>query len=218
TYQRINKEKLGQQTAITLLHHQEKITILLPFVDKASIQNALNAWVLLHALGWKKEILQDRLLQLKSLPMRQEIKNGKNNCTIINDTYSADINSLRIALETLSHLRQHQKKTLILSDLLQTGENDQALYLQVADLLREKHVRKFVGIGPQLMQNQDAFEELEAYFFSSVADFQEQLYQLEFSQEDILVKGARIFEFEKITHLLEEKSHQTVMEINLNAM
>lgn len=218
TYQRINKEKLGKQTAITLLHHQEKITILLPFVDKASIQNAMNAWVLLHALGWKKEILQDRLLQLKSLPMRQEIKNGKNNCTIINDTYSADINSLRIALDTLSHLRQHQKKTLILSDLLQTGENDQALYLQVADLLREKHVRKFVGIGPQLMQNQDAFEELEAYFFSSVADFQEQLYQLEFSQEDILVKGARIFEFEKITHLLEEKSHQTVMEINLNAM
>lgn len=218
TYQKIHNEKLGQQTAVTFLYQQEKISVLLPFVDKASVQNALNAWVFLHTLGWDKEVLQNRILQLKSLPMRQEIKNGKNNCTIINDTYSADINSLRIALDTLVHLQQHQKKTLILSDLLQTGENDQVLYHQVADLLREKQVRKFIGIGPQLMQNQEAFDEIEAYFFTSVSAFQEQLHQLGFSQEDILIKGARKFEFEKITHLLEEKSHQTVMEINLNAM
>ncbi len=218
TYLRINSENLGNQTTVTFLKNQEKITILLPFADKASIQNSLNAWVLLHALGWNKDVLQERLLQLKSLPMRQEIKNGKNNCTIVNDTYSADINSLRIAIDTLTHLNQHKKKTLILSDLLQTGENDANLYQQVADLLREKNIQKFIGIGEQLIQNKEVFEDVEAYFYPSVAAFKSDFAQLQFSQEDILIKGARIFELEKITHLLEEKSHQTVMEINLNAM
>lgn len=218
TYHQLEKEKLGSQTAVTFLKNQEKITVLLPFVDKASIQNALNAWVLLHHLGWDKTILQERLLELKSLPMRQEIKNGKNNCTIINDTYSADINSLRIALDTLLHLRQHQKKTLILSDLLQTGENDQVLYQQVADLLKDKQISKFVGIGAQLILNKETFEEVEAYFYPTVEAFLSDFDHLSFSQEDILVKGARVFEFEKITYLLEDKSHQTVLEINMNAM
>ena len=195
------------------------ITITIPFSDEASIENAINCWCVLLYLGVDDITIADKMLQLRSVEMRLELKQGSNNCSVINDSYSADINSLTIALDFLAQQQQHPNRTLILSDILQSGKNSQDLYKDVAAILQQKNIHRFIGIGPEISRQQDAFKNIpHTFFFPSTTDFKQQFYTLHFNNETILLKGARIFEFEQISHLLEEKVHQTVLEINLNAI
>ena len=159
------------------------------------------------------------MLLLRPVEMRLELKKGINNCSVINDSYSADINSLMIALDFLMQQQQHPNRTLILSDILQSGKSGAALYTDVVSILQQKNINRFIGIGPEISKQKDAFKNIaQTFFYTSIADFKEHFHSLHFYNETILLKGARIFEFEQISHLLEEKVHQTVLEINLNAI
>jgi len=151
--------------------------------------------------------------------MRLELKEGINNCSIINDSYSADLDSLSIALDFLSQQQQHNKRTVILSDVLQSGQSADQLYTTIAAILSQKNLNRFIGIGPRLSAHANAFEKIpNKTFFDSTEEFLKQLASLQFNDETILLKGARVFRFEKISHALEQKMHETVMEINLNAL
>ncbi|HJU45161.1 MAG TPA: alanine racemase, partial [Chitinophagaceae bacterium] len=142
-------------------------------------------------------------------------------CLVINDSYSSDLSSLRIALDFLAQQQQHKKHTVILSDILQTGRPEKELYEEIAGILKQKNIQRLIGIGPQLSRQAAAFEKVEGLkiaFYPDTEAFRKDFYHLEFSNESILLKGARMFAFEQITQLLEQKVHQTVLEINLNAL
>jgi alanine racemase len=217
-------EKKGSRTTITANDQRDNddnrlIAITIPFIDEASIENAITCWCVLLHLHIDDALIAEKMLQLRSVEMRLELKQGINNCSVINDSYSADINSLTIALDFLSQQQQHPNRTLILSDILQSGKNSRKLYADVASILQQKNINRFIGIGPEILQKQGAFKNIpQTVFFSSTADFKHQFYTLHFYNETILLKGARVFEFEQFSHLLEEKIHQTVLEINLNAI
>lgn len=201
----------------TFTDHSSLITI--PFTDDAYIENAINCWCVLLCLNIPAEQIAERMFQLRPVEMRLELKQGINNCSIINDSYSADINSLTIALDFLAQQQQHPNRTLILSDILQTGRSSDALYADIASILRQKNINRLIGIGPEIFKQQDAFKDIpQTAFFSSVADLKIHFHALHFFNETILLKGARVFEFEQVSHLLEEKVHQTVLEINLTAI
>jgi alanine racemase len=224
----IQKEK--QQTIISALYHRIRIndsksspsnplSITIPFTDDASIQNAFTCWCVLLHLQIPTLDIQKRMLQLKAVEMRLELKQGINNCSVINDSYSADINSLTIALDFLVQQQQHPTRTLILSDILESGKTGVELYGAVASILQQKNIQRFIGIGPDIFKHQQVFHNIpQSFFFSSIAECMQQFYSIHFHNETILLKGARVFEFEQISHLLEEKLHQTVLEINLNAV
>ena len=195
------------------------VTITIPFTDEAAIENAITCWCVLLHLNIADTLIAEKMLLLRSVEMRLELKQGINNCSVINDSYSADINSLTIALDFLSQQQQHPNRTLILSDILQSGKSSRQLYLNVAAILQQKNINRLIGIGPEISQQQEAFKNIpQTFFFASTADFKQQFYTLHFYNETILLKGARVFEFEQLSHLLEEKIHQTVLEINLNAI
>lgn len=199
-------------------HHQPQ-TINIPFTDDASIENAINCWCVLLYLKVNEDIIAARMKQLRTVEMRLELKKGINNCSVINDSYSADINSLNIALDFLAQQQQHPNRTLVLSDILQSGKNSQELYTTIAALLQQKKINRLIGIGSEISKQQAAFKDIkQTVFFDSVADLKQQFHSLHFFNESILLKGARVFEFEQISHLLEEKAHQTVLEINLSAI
>jgi len=213
----IGKQKNG--TTITASLQEQSIAISIPFTDEASIENAINCWCVLINLGLANNVIAERMQLLRTVEMRLELKKGINNCSVINDSYSADINSLSIALDFLSQQQQHPDKTLILSDILQTGKSSEQLYADVAAMLVQKKINRFIGIGTEISKQQQAFTAIQhSQFFSSVADFKMHFHSLHFFNETILLKGARVFEFEQISHLLEEKVHQTVLEINLSAI
>ncbi|MNK12654.1 Alanine racemase [compost metagenome] len=194
-----------------------EIECLIPFSDKASVENGIICWATLLALGYTPEEADERLEKLTRVSMRLELKNGINNCSIIDDSYSADISSLAIALDFLNIQNQHTKRTLILSDISETGKKNEVLYSEIASLLKQKDVDRLIGIGPHITASADLFD-LETTFFENTQGFIESFPAMHFSNETILVKGARKFEFERISKLIAQKVHDTVLEVDLNAL
>lgn len=208
--------------AVSIIHcsyKNETFDFSIPYTDDASVHNAITCACVLLQFGIAFPVIKFRIPELRPVEMRLELKQGINNCSIINDSYSSDINSLVIALDFLVQQQQHQDKTLILSDMLQTGRSPVELYSKIAGILQQKKLTKFIGIGPEISLHSQVFQKIrDTAFFSSTESFLESLPLLKFHNETILLKGARMFEFEKISHVFEDKKHETVLEINLNAL
>ncbi len=206
-------------SSIETFYQRKKTVIEIPFTDDASIQNAIHCLCVLFILNKNPVRELVRFKSLFPIAMRLEMKKGINQCNIINDSYSNDLYSLGIALDFLNQQKQHKNHTLILSDILQSGMEPDKLYSQVSSLLQEKNIDCFYGIGTDIFSQQKEFSALKnKSFFKSTDEFLNNLFLSSFHDETILIKGARQFEFEKISHFLEQKVHQTVLSINLNAI
>lgn len=194
-------------------------TFSLPFTDSASTQNVLHCIMALLHLGFNEQEIQEKINQLRAIPMRLELKQGINQCQIIDDSYNNDLGGLRISLDFLESINA-PKKTLILSDILQSGLTLEQLSQHVLKLIGEKQIQKFIGIGFGFHSHQQLFKTLkiDLDFYLTTEDFLKEADWNSFVNEAILVKGARVFQFEKITRSLQKKIHGTTMEIDLGAM
>ena len=208
-------ERQDKLTALKLVVHNEPMSFVIPFVDDASVENAIHCIVVCLEMKMDPRVLAQRLLGLSSIAMRLEIKAGINNCTIVNDYYNSDVNSLAIALDVMNQQQQHKEKVLILSDILESGRDERELYGAIAELIGEKGVGMLVGIGPAISRQAKQFP-ANSRFFNDVNDFMQRFPFSQFRNQTILLKGARAFEFEQIGMELQEKAHETVLEINFN--
>lgn len=214
----INYSLTERSTTLVLNYHGQSFEVVIPFIDRASRENVMHCIALMLHLGYAPAEVSRRCLHLTPVEMRLEINEGINNCLLINDSYSLDINSLSIALDFLQHDHQHHNKTLIISDFAQSGLPDAELYPQVASLARERGVSRMVCIGPALSRNRQCFSGLQAEFFDDTDAFLSSFDTSRLQNETVLLKGARCFRFEKIARLLQRKSHETIMEVNLDAL
>ncbi|MEG1544463.1 MAG: bifunctional UDP-N-acetylmuramoyl-tripeptide:D-alanyl-D-alanine ligase/alanine racemase, partial [Tannerellaceae bacterium] len=201
----------------TLLGYERVYTI--PFTDDASIENVMHCLALMLYLKPTSVNEEERFSHLEPVAMRLDIKQGINNCLLINDTYNSDINSLDIALDFQYSRRVGKalKSTLILSDILQSGTLPKSLYKKVADLVRRKKVDRIIGIGRDLKEYSAAFD-IEKEFYLTTDEFIKSSSFKKFKNELILIKGSRHFHFEHISELLEKKVHETILEVNLDAI
>ncbi|MDP2424022.1 MAG: bifunctional UDP-N-acetylmuramoyl-tripeptide:D-alanyl-D-alanine ligase/alanine racemase [Bacteroidales bacterium] len=204
-------------TRIVGRYNYNQLEINVPFTDEASIENVITCWLTLLHLGLKHEEIAERVSQLHPVAMRMEMKEGINNCTLIDDSYSSDFFSLGIALDFLNQQTQHPQKTLILSDMQQSGLSEERLYDSIGRLVFSKHPDRFIGIGPAISRQKTHFAP-QSVFFNTTEEFLRNMHMLRFENESILVKGARIFGFERIIHAMQQKKHETVLEINLDAL
>lgn len=190
----------------------------IPFIEDASVENAIHCLAVLLYLGVSRNIIAERMSRLEPVAMRLEVKEGKNGCLLINDTYNSDINSLDIALDfQMRRSSPDRKNTLILSDILQTGLLPRTLYRKVAELCQRKKVQKIIGIGRDLLENESLFP-MEKAFYPTTEKLIESGILEKCSNELILLKGARHFHFEEISERLEDKKHETILEVNLDAV
>jgi Alr-MurF fusion protein len=194
-----------------------EISISIPFSDAASIENAIHCWAVMLLMGYEPDLLAGRFEILQPIAMRLELKDGINHCTIINDSYNSDINSLSIAIDFLKQQANHKKKTIIISDILQSGKDEDELYSEISSIIQGRNIDRLIGIGPAISRQADKFS-LEKSFYLNTEDFLHRFSFAAFNNEVILLKGARIFEFEQISQALQQKTHETVLEINLNAL
>ncbi|MCI1188465.1 bifunctional UDP-N-acetylmuramoyl-tripeptide:D-alanyl-D-alanine ligase/alanine racemase [Hymenobacter sp. DH14] len=213
----------------------------LPFADEPSLENALHCLaVLLHRQVEPAEI-QRRLLRLHPVAMRLEMKPGRHGSYLLDDTYNNDLAGLALALNALARQSRPGRRTLILSDVLESGLSRAELYARVAALLPAAGVSRLVGIGEEISQLKVETEELRGStsaigsieaagqlltpnaqllteFYPSTEAFLAQLNPADFAQETILIKGARRFGFERIVAALQAQQHGTVLEVNLDAL
>jgi len=191
----------------------------IPFIDDASIENSLNCLAACLYLMVPNEEITARMAKLEPVAMRLEVKEGKNGCVLINDTYNSDIASLDIALDFLYRRSEAKgmKRTLILSDILETGQSTTLLYRKVAQLVHSRGINKIIGVGPEITSSAKKFE-IEKYFFPNTDALLKSEVFASLRNEVILIKGSRDFAFERISEELELKVHETILEINLNAL
>lgn len=193
--------------------HSLKITI--PFTDDASIENAIHCWVAAMLLNIPEDVIEKKMRHLSTVAMRMELKSGINNCEVINDSYNSDFNSLTIALDFMNQQHHKKERVVILSDILQSELKEEELYKKIALLLKNKGVNSVIGIGEAISRQKDKFD-IDKVFYNDTKDFLTNHRIEDFHNQMILLKGARDFGFEKISRLLQEKAHETILEINLN--
>jgi Alr-MurF fusion protein len=216
--------KRENSTLIRFRFQSSRREIVIPFTDDAAVENALTCFATAAHLGVDAEIITARLLNLQPVNMRLELKKGINQCTLINDSYSADIHSLEIALNFLDQQAGVSKKTVILSDVLESAEDQQNLYSHIISSLEKHKVSRLIGIGDRISEalrhlvSRGQAGNLAIELYLSTEAYTQQFLSVQFREETILVKGARIFGFERIVQLLEQKLHQTVLEINLSSV
>ena len=191
----------------------------LPFYDEASLQCSCACAAVAQYLGVSDEHLAERMARLEPVAMRLEVKEGQRGCTLINDSYNSDINSLDIALDFMQRrLSTNGQTTLILSDIYQSGLTDEVLYREVNDLCVKRNVGRLIGIGPRISASSSLFTVHSAQFFATTDDFLASPLLRQLHDEVVLVKGARVFGFDRITERLEQKVHETILEVNLDAV
>ncbi|MDH8701195.1 alanine racemase [Dysgonomonadaceae bacterium PH5-43] len=202
----------------TIISYNEK-TIQIPFTDKASIENAITSLAFLLYLCSDIKDISERFQKLEPVAMRLDVSSGINGNILINDTYNSDINSLSIALDFLQRrsVDKQLKKTLILSDILQSGIEPNVFYAKVAELISQKGIQQVIGIGKSLMSRSHLFN-IEREFYATTEEFLASGSWRNIKNSIILIKGSREFRFERITEQLEEKAHQTVLDVNLDAI
>jgi Alr-MurF fusion protein len=209
-------KEMAEATELKITYNKLCFIIKIPFQDQASVENAIQCLMVMLHFGYNQETIQDRMALLYPVEMRLKVKNGINNTTIIDDSYSSDFQSLKIALDFLENQKQHKKKTLILSDIFQSGLITEELYSKVSQLIISNKIHRVIAIGITISGYKNKFPNCIA--FNDTNDFVNAFETLSFENENILIKGARHFHFEEIVSLLEEKTHETVLEINLNAI
>ena len=210
-------QELGSKIQISYIYKGTRGQYSLPFFDEASLQCSFAcAAVALH-LGVTPENLAERMQHLEPVAMRLEVKEGQHGCTLINDSYNSDVNSLDIALDFMAR-REETQRTLILSDIYQSGQNDYELYREVNGLCMERGVKRLIAIGPNISAQRSVFTLSEQSFFATTEAFLQSVLLHRLHNEVILIKGARPFGFDRITERLEQKVHETILEVNLNAV
>jgi alanine racemase len=208
---------LSKSSEIEAEYRGERCKVTIPFIDKASVENAIHLWCVLLVLGYSNEDISNKMSELEPVAMRLELKDGDNNCTIINDSYNSDMESLHIALDFLSYQNQHPQKMLILSDIAQSGYESKELYRQVSGMIRYKNIDRLIGIGLEISKYRELFD-LRTDFFQTTEDFLNNFDFSKLNNISILLKGARSFAFEQISNRLQMQTHRTVFEIDLSAI
>ncbi|MCX6294309.1 MAG: bifunctional UDP-N-acetylmuramoyl-tripeptide:D-alanyl-D-alanine ligase/alanine racemase [Sphingobacteriales bacterium] len=212
-------EKEISEAKLYCIYNQTDFVINIPFVDDASIFNAMTCCATLLSLNYPCHEIAQLFKDIKQVEMRMEFKQGINQCSIINDSYNIDLDSIQIALDFLSQQVTQSNKTIILSDVYQSALSEEILYQKIAALLKQKNIHRIIGIGNNIERNAQFFDFMpKRLFFQNTSMFLQAMPNIEFNKETILLKGGRVFEFEKIAQQLELKSHDTVLEINLNAI
>lgn len=193
----------------------------LPFIDDASIENSLNCLAACLYLMLPPGKITERMARLEPVAMRLEVKEGKNNCLLINDSYNSDLASLDIALDFLYRRSQAKalRRTLILSDILETGQNAPTLYRKVSQLIASRGIQRIIGVGNEISSCADRFSIEKAFYPNKEALLRAiSRGELRLQDEIILIKGARQFGFDTLAEELEKKVHETILEVNLGAM
>lgn len=219
----VDIEKKEKFSNLQIYWNGEEFDLHIPFVDDASIENCIHCFFASFMALKKKydekeipQIIQKGFDILKPVAMRLELKEGINNCYLIDDSYNNDFGGLEMALNFMNQHHINRQKSIILSDVLQSGLPEKELYEKISELLEGSEIQQIIGIGPIISRNKEAFEEIETYL--TVEAFLNQYPLQHFTNQLILVKGARNFAFEKIVNALTHKVHGTALEVNLDAI
>ncbi|MEY3982633.1 MAG: hypothetical protein RL160_190 [Bacteroidota bacterium] len=217
-FQLVAAETQGPFTLLKIKHRGSILECSIPFSDQASIENAITCFCVLYALERLDPEHIERFKRLQPVSMRLEVLEAWNDCRLVNDSYSSDLDALKVALQFLDQQSGSRSKALIISDFADAEANRQQVFEKLSGMLAAHQIRRVLAVGPALTAAADCFHGLNVRFFPDTEALLAAVPTLQFHKEAILVKGARRFRFERLVKLLEHKSHSTRLEVSLDAL
>lgn len=216
----LRQQTKGASTILEAEYKDHPRVLSVPFTDAASIENSITCWCVLLHLGLSQEVIQERMAALHAIDMRLQLNRAINDCLLINDSYSADITSLRIALDFMAQQSAGLQRTVVLSDFAESGKTSHELYAEIATLINRYRINKLVAVGETIGNEIKAKLQhaTTVQSFTNTERFLQQFKSSDYHRQIILLKGARKAGFERIAALFEEKQHGTVLQINLSAL
>lgn len=210
----------GEKTSLTATWRDQLLRVDVPFTDPASLHNAVTCWAVLLYLALPEPFIRAQMAQLTGIPLRLEVKDAPGQCRLIMDGYNADLTGLESALSFLRQQAGDRPRTLILSDLQETGLPLSACYTAVAQLAQLYGITRMIGVGQEVRHLRAYLPNyVRQHYFATTADLCAALStSIDFHYEAILLKGARAFAFERVRDRLTRQVHRTVLEVNLSAM
>lgn len=213
----VREETVPHGKRITCINDSTEFTFEIPFADHASLENALHCVTLLLHLGMDTRRIAERMPLLQPVAMRLEVLEGRNGITLINDAYSNDLASLTVALEHLDVVGRGRPRAVVISDIVGSGEDRDALYQRMAALLRRAGADRVLTVGTELAARTDLFEG-RATHYTDAQDLIRRCDPAELAGHAVLIKGARGFTLEQVVHRWQRQVHGTVLEIDLEAI
>ncbi len=213
----IRSKSNADNTQITFSYLSKKDELILPFTHEAYIENAMTVVLTALYMGIDMPYIKKNIQKVRPIEMRLELVEAVNDCTLINDYYNSDLTSVSVALQFLQQQNNHPNKAIILSDIPHTGYSANEVYKTVAQWIKNDNIYLFIGIGKELVQYKEYFPS-NAYYFKDVDALMNELSHISFKQTTLLLKGARAFKFEKISNKIQMQSHETILNIDLNAL
>jgi len=210
------KNNISRNEDVVVKYFDEEITFPVHQRDEATLTNALALITVLKELDISNDKIIDKINALKAVEMRLEAIEGIKNNIVINDSFNLDLDSLKTALQFLNEYKK-SKKSLVLTDIIGVNANSQELYEEVSELVNEQNFDNVFLIGEEITQFKDLFKS-KTYTFTDTQELIDNKHLTEIENQIILLKGARKFEIEKLKDLLELRKHDTVLEVNLNAI
>lgn len=214
----MERSEKNQGTRLRLRYkNDDELVVELPFTDTASVDNFLTVCLSAKSLGYSNSQIKNNVQNLQQIEMRLEILDGYNQCTLINDTYNSDLQSVKVALNMLHRQDRNKEVSVIISEILQSGFQEETMYGALAEALGAHVYKHLIVVGEKAEWYGDKFP-ANTRFYRSLSELMEQIDRIHFSNETILIKGARPFRFERLTSLLAKKAHDTVFEVDLNQL
>ena len=212
-------ESQNRQTHIRASFKKQIFPFSIPFTDAPSIENALHCVAAALYLGLSPSFIQQNLKALEPVSMRLEVKEGVYGSTLINDSYNSDLTSIEYALNFVTKRDTQKPLIVVLSDVLQSGQSAGDLYQHIAQLVQAKEIHQLIAIGTAIPIIKEFLPpSFPVRFYPNTQTFLDQLEVKDFHHARVLLKGARVFEFEKILRQFEAKVHNTVLEVDLSAI
>jgi len=194
-----------------------KFTI--PFKDKVSVRLSITAFLSALVLGADINRISKNITMLSYPEMRMEIKKGIDDCTLINDSYNSDIESIKNALNYISNRENNKTKTLILSDIFQSGYDEKTLFNILKNSIEEAGINKLILVGENIAGLKNIIDKkIQFYSVKNTGELLKNIDNIGFKNELILLKGSRKFKFEKLFEKLSQNYHNTVLETDLEAL
>lgn len=203
---------------LDLEYKGERWTLKLEASDAYHYENVMHCVLFSLTQGLSIDFLKQGIPQLSTMSMRLEMKHGVDNILLVNDSYSADFQSLEVALDYLNSIAANQSKTLVLSDFVEQYFSEEEYLTRLNALIQSHDLAKVIGIGPLIGRFGNRIEVEELQLFEGTEEFLSKITSSMFKDEAVLVKGARKFRLERVVNFFQAKSNRTRLEVNLGAL
>lgn len=216
----VSTDSRNGETRVTyMLRDRQPRRITLPFTGAWQVENAISALAALLLLEIPSSVIAQRMATLRPIGTRLQVSEGVNRCLIVRDDYTCDFYSLLPALDFMARrVTGDITMTVVLSDIAHDGMSAEEAYAETARLLRFRGVKRLLAGGPEISAHAHLFRGLDCTFFPTVHEMYKAMTTSDFASELVLIKGTPADVFDNFASQLEARTHETVLEVNLDAL